>query len=189
MSLDRVWNENQKTGKYGENLFKTWALQDGFAVEDKTEDESYYEKDIDFILKKNNYEVSCEVKSCNRIWETGNFIVEKMEDIEKDKKGWYYKSQAELFVHVDVHNEIIRIFRFEQLRKFVEQMVLENGNNYEISTCKLKKWIQHEKSSDISKRIINRYNWIVSMDKFITWNKNKNYFFRQYDLSNFDVSI
>jgi hypothetical protein len=189
MSLDRVWYENQKTGKYGENLFKTWALQDGFDVEDKTEDESYFELDIDYILKKCNYKVSCEVKSCNRICETGNFIVEKMEDIENNKLGWYYKSKAELFVHVDARNEIIRLFKFENLREFVERMILEDENKFEITTCKLKYFIQSDKSSDYSNRIIKRYNWIINMDKFISWNKKNNYFYKQYDLSDLEVNI
>jgi len=189
MSLDRVWNENQKTGTYGERLFKKFAVQKGFTVEDKTEDELYFDIDIDYILKKCNYEVSCEVKSCNRICETGNFIVEKMEDIDNNKLGWYYKSKAELFVHVDVRNEIIRIFKFKNLREFVDLMLLEDENKYEITTCRQRHFIQSDRSSDYSNRMINRYNWIINMDKFISWNKNNKYFFKQYDLSNLDISI
>lgn len=189
MSLDRVWNENQKTGKYGEKLFKGFAIQKGFAVEDKTEDESYFELEIDYILRKCNYEVSCEVKSCNRIWETGNFIVEKMEDIEKNKLGWYYKSKSEMYIHVDVHNEIIRLFQFKHLREFVEQMIFENENGLDINTCELKYYIQSERSSDHSNRIIKRYNWIINMDKFIKWTQKNGYFYKQYDLSDLKVNV
>lgn len=189
MSTDKVWLQNLGTGKYGERLFKNLALQNGFEVEDKTEDKSYFEKDIDFIISKSDIKTTCEVKSCNLIWRTGNFVVEKTEDVERNKKGWYYKSEADLFIHVDIRNEIIRIFEFKHLREFIELMLWENENKQRNTTCKL--WVvpQYDYASDYSNRKIERLNWIINMGKFIKWNQKNGYFYEQYDLSDLEINF
>lgn len=58
-------------------------------MEDTTLNPDFWSKDIDFIARKGNKEITIEVKWDNLISDSGNMFVETITDIDKGKQGWF----------------------------------------------------------------------------------------------------
>lgn len=61
----------------------------GYIVEDTTENQNYFRKDIDFIAEKDGEKISIEVKWDSRIAGTGNMFIETITNLDREEKGWY----------------------------------------------------------------------------------------------------
>lgn len=159
MSTNKVWHECNKVGNKGEELFKDAMQARGHKVFDVRDIKEYQKKDIDYLVQKRNTnkKYSFEIKSDSRMWETGNFVVEKWENLNKSK-GWFYKCKARFLVICDVEREILYMFKFSLLRDYVA----EYGDELRLITYR-------EQSYDNSNNYCTRQYWLVNMDKFIKY--------------------
>lgn len=67
----------------GEKKAMEYLAGGGWRVEDTTANPAYFDKDIDFIARRDNEEITIEVKWDSRIAQTGNMFVEEITDIDK----------------------------------------------------------------------------------------------------------
>lgn len=88
-------------------------------MEDTTLNPDFWSKDIDFIARKGNEEITVEVKWDSLISSSGNMFIETITDIDKGKKGWFEFCQAEYLYYGDSNNELFYVFKMDDLRQFM----------------------------------------------------------------------
>lgn len=110
-------------GQYGELLIQKLLKQRGFLVTDVSKNPQYWEKDIDLIATnpKTGAAAAIEVKTDSVISRTGNFFIEIENPRSKGRKGWYYFCQADLIYYLDQINSILYIFKFSDLKQYIQQ--------------------------------------------------------------------
>jgi len=54
-----------------------------------TDDERYYDKDIDLLALRNGKRCTIEVKWDSKIATTGNMFIETITDLDRNRDGWY----------------------------------------------------------------------------------------------------
>lgn len=96
------FDADKKRGKLGETLVKRYFTQEGCEVEDTSEDEEFWQDDIDFIVADS---ISYEVKTDYCFSRTGNFALEDSVVYGDAKaKSWLWTSKADRFAFVDAHD-------------------------------------------------------------------------------------
>ena len=113
------------TGKKGEQLINSLLTKSGYVVTDVSSDPDYWHKDIDFIATnpQSGRTAAIEVKYDSRIGTTGNFFIEIYNPRSQGRKGWYYFTEADLIYYIDQQNLILYIFKFTDLKQYID-------NNY-----------------------------------------------------------
>lgn len=111
-------NSNQ-IGRQGEQLFKQLMELQGYKVEDVTNNSSYWNKDIDFIVTSpyTNEVKTFEVKTDTRINETGNLYLELEAIHSKGGKGWFEFCQADYLAYGDANQNFFYVIPMAELRK------------------------------------------------------------------------
>lgn len=139
MIEDRNFNSTLYQGNEGQNKIKEYLESQGYIVIDKSEDEEYQSKDIDFLYSKDGLSFcSLEVKSDNRMYETGNIAVElAMHRKSGRKNGWYHYCEADVLCFYDVISNIGYFIDWVKLKKEIQNQrwsftVFEN----KIDLCK-----------------------------------------------------
>lgn len=112
----------------GEVKAYEYLIRNGYSVQDTTENELYYSKDIDLIAIKDNKSISIEVKWDSRIHQTGNMFIETSSNVEQKKMGWYLFCQADYLFYGDSVNEIFYILKMDDLRDYLENNFTEQRN-------------------------------------------------------------
>ena len=124
----------------GEIRAYDYLTSQGWTIEDLTSCPQYFDKDIDFLLQKDDEEHTIEVKWDSRIAETGNMFIETVTDLDKCKAGWFEFCQAEYIFYGDSHNELFYVFKTDDLRDFVSHNTMEERKAADYSFCgKVKK--------------------------------------------------
>ena len=78
-------------GKIGEALFAQTMIENGYKVQDVSNNPDYWYKDIDFFITSptTNQVKTFEVKWDSRIGSTGNLYLELTNIHSKGGKGWF----------------------------------------------------------------------------------------------------
>lgn len=108
-------------GKKGEMAAQQYLLSRGWEVKDLTNCDSFYTKDIDFLISKGRERHYIEVKWDSRIHQTGNMFIETTTDLEANKDGWFEFCQAEFIFYGDARNQLFYVFRLEDLKEYIRQ--------------------------------------------------------------------
>lgn len=88
-------------------------------MEDTTLNPEFWSKDIDFIARKGNEEITVEVKWDSLISSSGNMFIETITDIDKGKQGWFKFCQAEYLYYGDSNNNLFYVLKMDDLRQFI----------------------------------------------------------------------
>lgn len=120
-SLERMSEENHP----GEHQLK-WSLREhGYIVKDVSNNEKYFDKDIDLIATNifTGVTTTLEVKWCQCISKTGNLFIEieNPRSVQWNGEGWYYHCQADLLAYGDAVNKIFYFIKVSALREYVEK--------------------------------------------------------------------
>ena len=89
--------ESFKIGADSEEIVFEWMLQKNWKMTDVRKDKIYQIKDIDYLVRVDNFSTSVDVKSDKR-FETGNYFIETFSSVEKNIIGWGFGSQAEYII-------------------------------------------------------------------------------------------
>ena len=101
-------------------------LQDnGWTVQDVTNNPEFWDKDIDFVVSSGSQSLTIEVKWDSRIHATGNMFIETVTDLDKSKCGWFSYCQADYIYYGDSYNQLFYVFKTDDLRKFVSSHMME----------------------------------------------------------------
>lgn len=111
-------------GKQGENLFKEIMESRGYAVEDVSGNQEYWDKDIDFIITSSTSGLTktFEVKWDSRINRTGNLYLEIANIHSKGGKGWFEFCEADFLAYGDAANGTFYIIPLLALRERVKKL-------------------------------------------------------------------
>ena len=116
-------------GKEGEQLFAQNMAASGYIVNDVSQDQYYFDKDIDFFCANptTGNTRSFEVKWCSRINTTGNLFLEIKNPRSKqwNGEGWWLHCQADFLVYGDAVARQFYIIPMDQLRARVDSMYLQ----------------------------------------------------------------
>lgn len=110
-------------GNRTEAVIRDLFLREGYIVGDCSGIPEYQEKDIDFIAENPNtgVRISYEVKSDNRIADTGNVALEMyMLRHSGLRKGWYEYCQADYIVYCDAMNRVAYFIHWKSLKADIE---------------------------------------------------------------------
>ena len=111
-------------GKQGEYLFKQIMESRNYTVEDVSNNENYWYKDIDFLVTSSTSGLTktFEVKWDTRINRTGNLYLELTNIHSKGGKGWYEFCEADYLVYGDATANIFYIIPLLELRERVKKL-------------------------------------------------------------------
>lgn len=112
-----LFEKQKSVGEIGEKEFLQYF--DSNLIKDVRDIEEYQNKDIDFIV--NGFTV--ELKSSKNISNYNSITIELISNKEKNKKGWFITSQAEIFCFFDLENKIIYGCKSEDLRKWYRENI------------------------------------------------------------------
>lgn len=109
-------------GTYGELDFISY-FSNRYEIEDVRLNEEYWARDIDFILtsKETGAARTVEVKTDNRIFQTGNLFIETENPRSANGLGWFNFCEADIVCYYDFVQKIFHFFTMEELRKYVEE--------------------------------------------------------------------
>lgn len=115
-------------GKYGEYLFKQTMLGRNYTVEDVSNNENYFDKDIDFILTSptTGLTKTFEVKWDTRINRTNNLYLEltNVHSKQWNGEGWWLHCVADYLVYGDAIAHTFYVIPLLALRERVAQLTL-----------------------------------------------------------------
>lgn len=110
----------KRIGNQGEKLVSEWLQRLGYTVEDVSMNRDYFSLDIDFIAKKGEEEMQVEVKTDQRMADSGNVLLEVRVDIDKNKPGWWQYCQATHLFFVDIRQHVVHCVRREELKQLIK---------------------------------------------------------------------
>lgn len=111
-------------GKQGEQLFCSLMQQLNYSVNDVSNNPSYWEKDIDFIITSptTNLTKSFEVKWDSRINSTGNLYLELTNVHSKGGRGWFEFCQADYLAYGDACAQVFYVIPLADLKARVQKL-------------------------------------------------------------------
>ena len=111
-------------GTQGELLFQQIMESRNYTVANVSNDERYWDKDIDFIVTSptSGLTKSFEVKWDSKINKTGNLYLEIANIHSKGGKGWYEFCQADYLAYGDASNGTFYIVSLLELRERVKKL-------------------------------------------------------------------
>lgn len=111
-------------GKYGEQLFKRTMENRNYKVKDVSNDPSYWNRDIDFIISSPTTGAvkTFEVKWDNRICKTGNLYLELSNVHSKDGIGWFNFCEADYIAYGDAVKRKFYIIPLLELKEKIKQV-------------------------------------------------------------------
>lgn len=110
----------KRIGNQGEKLVAEWLQRIGYEVEDVSMNRDYFAKDIDFIVTKGEEEMAVEVKTDQRMADSGNVLLEVRVDVDKNKPGWWQYCQATHLFFVDIRQKQVHCVRRDELKQLVK---------------------------------------------------------------------
>lgn len=121
-------------GKQGEQLFQQAMQNKGYVVEDVSNDPSYWNKDIDFIITSptTGLTKTFEVKYDSKLNKTGNLYLELANAHSQNGDGWFEFCQADYVAYGDAITNTFYIIPLLELREKVKHMpkrIAQCGND------------------------------------------------------------
>ena len=114
------------SGKQGERLFKQIMESRNYTVEDVSNNENYWDKDIDFLVTSSTSGLTktFEVKWDSRINRTGNLYLEltNIHSKQWNYGGWWEHCQADYLVYGDACTQTFYIIPLLELREKVKML-------------------------------------------------------------------
>lgn len=111
-------------GRIGEQLFAQIMKDQGYIVEDVSDNKDYWGKDIDFVITSpiTGKTKTFEVKFDSRIHKTGNLYLEFVNINSKGGNGWWKFCEADYLVYGDAVNRTFIVIDLQELRAKVERL-------------------------------------------------------------------
>ena len=108
-------------GKIGEKLFQQAMQNKGYKVEDVSNNPSYWNKDIDFIITSPTTGITktFEVKWDAKLNKTGNLFIEIVNPRSWGFNGWFKFIEADYLVYGDAISEQFYIIDVKYLKDFM----------------------------------------------------------------------
>lgn len=121
-------------GKQGEQLFQQAMQNKGYVVEDVSNNPSYWNKDIDFIITSptTGLTKTFEVKWDSKLNKTGNLYLELVNINSQNGDGWFEFCQADYVAYGDAITNTFYIIPLLELREKVKQLpkrIAQCGND------------------------------------------------------------
>jgi len=121
----RTFGTTKNSGDFGEIAVKEY-LKRKFKCQiyDCSDIPKYREKDIDFLYSVNDGKgwTSVEVKTDNRMSETGNIVVENAMFRKSGRvNGWLYYCEANILCFVDDNNYLFYFFDWAKLKSLIKE--------------------------------------------------------------------
>lgn len=121
--MSKLWNASKSLGDIGEAMVKKWLIENGFNVEDVSNQPEYWEQDIDLIVDGK----AVEIKTDKKINKTKNMFLET--DIfykadytskkgNKHEPGWFNYTKAEYLIYVDYNMKKMRKYKMQDLKDY-----------------------------------------------------------------------
>lgn len=118
-------------GKKAEDIVSSYLLtKKGYQLTNVTNDKTYQDKDIDFLLDYHNRTFGIEVKTDYKIHKTNRFLLEY--DTYKDNKvwrGWMNKSQTDYLIWYSFELNTMFILDFAKLKAWADRQPKKRINN------------------------------------------------------------
>lgn len=127
--------------KQGEEYAIRCLESNSYKVVDRRNDRRYWKKDIDLTVERDGKRQDIEVKWDSIISNNGNFFIELVTDVEKNKPGWFNYTEADFIFYGDSKNKLFYVFRTDDMRKYLD------STDYEIRTSKENRYDGSEKIS------------------------------------------
>lgn len=106
MSYINNINDSFKIGEKAEAIVSDWMIKQGWVLKDVRKDKVYQAKDIDYLIIDGSYQTAVDIKS-DKCFDTGNYFIETFSNIDKNKIGWGYGSEADyIFVYYPTAGEL-----------------------------------------------------------------------------------
>lgn len=134
MEFKNEFQRDKAIGKTGEKMVMEYYSGLGYDVIDVSEDKYYqYNDDIDLFIDG----ISTEVKTQKCLREN-KICIELVGNLQKNYKGWFFKTTAQYIIFVDTANHIMYKIFTEDLRKYY----YTNKTNIE----EVRQWNPHKTS-------------------------------------------
>ena len=117
----------------GEQKAYDYLTSKYWIVLDLTENEEYFDKDIDFLAIRNGRKHTIEVKWDSKIATTGNMFIETITDIDNNRRGWYQFITADFMFYGDSVNDLFYVFRIQDLKEFVQRHQFESRKAVDVN--------------------------------------------------------
>jgi Holliday junction resolvase-like predicted endonuclease len=109
-------------GKEYEKVVQAYFESYGYKIDDKSDDEEYQQKDIDFIAYQGKRSYKVEVKADSRMHETGNIVIEDgMIRSVGYRPGWLHKCEADVLCFVDVVGKVAYMLDWKKIRQNIDK--------------------------------------------------------------------
>lgn len=117
------------SGRQGELLFQQRMEQRGYIVQDVTDNEDFWSRDIDFIVTSpyTGETKSFEVKWDSKVNRTNNLYLELASAHSPGGVGWYQFCKADYLAYGDSVTESFFIIKMDELRKRAEKLPKRYG--------------------------------------------------------------
>lgn len=111
-------------GKFGERLFKQIMESRNYEVVDVSNNNTYWDKDIDFLVTSptSGDTKSFEVKWDSKINQTGNLYLELENIHSKNFRGWFEFCQADYVAYGDAVAQVFYIIPLLELKKRAQEI-------------------------------------------------------------------
>lgn len=106
----------------GEKKAYDYLISSGWEVQDLTQCEAFFSKDIDFLIIRGQEQHYIEVKWDNWIHQTGNMFIETTTDLDFNKDGWFKFCRAEFIFYGDARNELFYVYRLDDLKAYIQEV-------------------------------------------------------------------
>ena len=114
------FDESLKVGELGEDkILRFLQEQDGVVdVLDLRNSKTAQRKDIDFLVKTNDFRFTVELKTDT--YRSGNFFFETVSAIETRSLGWTLKSRANLLAYYFIKTDTLYLLQMSDIRAIVK---------------------------------------------------------------------
>lgn len=124
-------------GQSNEEIIRNFWVENGFKVIDVSDNPEYQKKDIDFLLSNGYSNISVEVKSDTRLFETGNIAIElAMYRKTGYYPGWYHYCDADIICYCDLIDSVAYYIDWRDLKQFALEIGRKAQFYNEIDDCK-----------------------------------------------------
>lgn len=118
-------------GKKAEDIVSSYlSTEKGYQLINVTNDKTYQDKDIDFLLDYHNRTFGIEIKTDYKIHKTNRFLLEY--DTYKDNKvwkGWMNKSKTDYLIWYSFELNTMFILDFAKLKEWADKQPKKKINN------------------------------------------------------------
>ena len=144
-NTNKQWNHDLQVGAEGEATFtEVWQNCFGTTPRDVRHDPSYQCIDVDYLVTDGLHDyIGAEVKTDlkdmpNRVLpSSGSFLVETVKNLNSNKPGWIYETDAKMIVMVKQQVNRMYLLNAGNLKQYVqanEQRYLDNHWYYDAAT-------------------------------------------------------